>query len=72
MATAKKKVIPKRERHDLYLRLSDKTLKGRVQVMSDHENHLWDCYVLCILGAVLCGIFPTGYALETAENDEEK
>jgi len=39
MAAQKKKTAPKRERHDLYLRLTDKGLKPRVQKLSDKMGY---------------------------------
>jgi hypothetical protein len=40
---------------------SEERIEGVWVVKSGHENHLWDCSVLCLLAAVVSGIYHTGY-----------
>jgi hypothetical protein len=40
---------------------SEERIDGVWCVKSGHENHLWDCSVLCLLGATISGIFHSGY-----------
>ncbi len=51
---------------------SEERVEGKWKVKNGHENHLWDCYVLCMLAAVICGIYKTGYALGGGESFDHK
>lgn len=48
---------------------SEERIDGEWKTKQGHENHLWDCYVLCILAAVISGIYPTGYRLAAGGGD---
>jgi len=42
---------------------SEERIDGVWVVKSGHENHLWDCSILCLLAAVISGIYHTGYQI---------
>jgi hypothetical protein len=46
---------------------SEERIEGVWTIKSGHENHLWDCSVLCLLAAVISGIYHTGYQIPAVQ-----
>ena len=49
---------------------SEERIDGKWIIKSGHQNHLWDCKLLCLLIAVITGIYKTGYAMEVEGKEE--
>jgi len=51
---------------------SEERIDGKWVTKGGHENHLWDCKVLCLLMAIISGIYQTGYQLAASKEDQEE
>jgi len=50
---------------------SEERVDGVWKTKGGHENHLWDCKVLCLLIAIISGIYQTGYSIISGEGGGE-
>lgn len=49
---------------------SEERVDGVWKVKGGHQNHLWDCKLLCLLIAIISGIYQTGYSLAGGQEEE--